>query len=243
MARLFALAYGVVCYVLAMVAILYAICFIGGFSPRSIDAGGPVAAPLTAAIIDLVLLGVFAIQHSVMARPAFKAAWTRIVPAAIERSTYVLFSAAALGLLYWQWRPIAGTLWSTSGAFAIVLAAIFWLGWVVLFLSTFLINHFDLFGLAQVWAAWRGTSMPAPAFHTPFFYRVVRHPIYVGFLLIFWSAPTMSLSRALFAAAASGYILVGIWLEERDLVAVFGDAYRDYKARVSMLIPMPPKRG
>lgn len=243
MAGLFALVYGVVCYAVGMAAILYAICFIGGYSPKSIDGGGTPTMPMTAVIIDLVLLGVFAIQHSVMARPAFKAAWTKVVPASVERSTYVLFSALALGLLYWQWRPIAGNLWSTSGTLAIVLTVVFWLGWAVLFLSTFLINHFDLFGLAQVWSAWRGTKQAAPEFRTPFFYKVVRHPIYVGFLLIFWATPTMTWGRALFAAAATGYILVGIWLEERDLIAVFGDRYRDYKARVSMLIPMPPKGG
>ena len=148
MARFATLAYGVVCYLAGMVAILYAMGFIGGFVPKSIDAGGPPTAPTTALVINLLLLGVFAIQHSVMARPAFKAAWTKIVPAATERSTYVLFSALALALLYWQWRPIAGNLWSTSGGLATALMAVFWLGWAVLFISTFLINHFDLFGLS-----------------------------------------------------------------------------------------------
>ena len=243
MARFATLTYGVLCYLSGMAAILYAIGFVGGFVPKSIDQGGPPTAPMTALAVNLVLLGIFAIQHSVMARPAFKAMWTTVVPAAVERSTYVLFTAIALGLLYWQWRPIAGTVWSTSGSLAIVLSAIFWLGWAVLFISTFLINHFDLFELAQVWAAWRGTERPTPQFRTPFFYKVVRHPIYVGFLLIVWGAPTMSWGHALFAAGSTGYILIGAWLEERDLVAVFGDAYRDYRARVSMLIPMPPKRG
>ena len=243
MIRLMTLAYGVVCYLLAMVTILYAIGFIGGFAPISVDAGGPATDTSTAVFIDLVLLGVFAIQHSVMARPAFKAAWTRIVPPSIERSTYVLFSSLVLALLYWQWRPIGGVVWSVTGPGAIVLMAIFWFGWAVLFISTFLINHFDLFGLAQVWSAWRGTQRPAPEFHTPFLYRVVRHPLYVGFMLTFWAAPTMTWGRALFGATASGYILIGIWLEERDLIEVFGDTYRDYRARVSMLIPMPPRRG
>ena len=243
MARLATLAYGAICYLIGLAAILYAICFIGGFSPRSIDAGGPPTAPVTAVIINLALLGVFAIQHSVMARPAFKAIWTTIVPQAVERSTYVLFSALALGLLYWQWRPIDGTLWSVSGPGAIVLMAVFWTGWAVLLLSTFLINHFDLFGLAQVWANWRGVKQASPEFRTPFFYRVVRHPIYVGFILIVWGAPTMTWGHALFAAGATGYILAGAWLEERDLVSAFGDTYRNYQARVSMLIPMPPKRG
>jgi protein-S-isoprenylcysteine O-methyltransferase Ste14 len=243
MARFLTLAYGVVCYLCGIAAILYAICFIGGFSPRSIDAGGPPTAPLTALIINVVLLGVFAVQHSGMARRGFKAAWTSVIPPAVERSTYVLFSALALGLLYWQWRPIAGTLWATSGLLATILWIVYWLGWAILFTSTFLINHFDLFGLAQVWAAWRGSKLPSPEFRTPLFYRVVRHPIYVGFILILWGAPTMTWGRALFAAGATGYILIGIWLEERDLIAVFGQTYRDYRARVSMLIPMPPKSG
>ena len=155
----------------------------------------------------------------------------------------MLFSALALALLYWQWRPIAGNLWSTSGGLATALMAVFWLGWAVLFISTFLINHFDLFGLSQVWSAWRGTKLASSEFRTPLFYRVVRHPIYVGFILIVWGAPTMSWGHALFAAGSTGYILVGIWLEERDLIAVFGDTYRDYRRRVSMLIPMPPKSG
>jgi protein-S-isoprenylcysteine O-methyltransferase Ste14 len=177
-----------------------------------------------------------------MARPGFKAAWTRIVAPPIERSTYILCASLVLALLYWQWRPIPGVVWSVTGPAAVALEAIFWLGWVVLFISTFLINHFDLFGLAQVWAAWRGEKRPAPEFHTPFLYRVVRHPLYVGFMLTFWAAPTMTWGRLLFAAASSGYILIGIWLEERDLLEVFGDTYRDYRSRVSMLIPMPPRR-
>lgn len=243
MLRFAGLTYGVVCYLAGMAAILYAIGFIGGFAPMSVDAGGPSSAPYEAVIINLALLGAFAIQHSGMARRGFKAVWTRIVPAPIERSTYVLFSALALALVFWQWRPIDGTVWSASGVPASAIAIVFWLGWAVLFISTFLINHFDLFGLAQVWSAWRGTARPEPAFRTPFLYRVVRHPLYVGFLMVLWAAPTMSRGHALFAAASTGYILIGIWLEERDLVAVFGDTYRNYRSRVSMLIPLPPRRS
>jgi protein-S-isoprenylcysteine O-methyltransferase Ste14 len=244
MTGLLTLLYGVASYALAMVTILYAICFVGGFGPLSVDSGGPASSPAAAAVIDLVLLGIFAVQHSVMARPAFKTWWSRMVPHTIERSTYVLASSLALLLLYWQWRPIGGIVWEVKdAALAGVLLAIFWLGWAVLFISTFLVSHFDLFGLAQVWAAWRGTSAKPPEFRTPLFYRVVRHPIYVGFLLAFWATPRMTESHLLFAAASTGYIFVGIWLEERDLVAQFGDTYRRYRARVSMIVPLPPGKG
>ena len=244
MSKILTLVYGALCYALAMATILYAICFIGGFGPLSLDRGGPVAMPIEAIAIDLALLGLFALQHSVMARPAFKARWTQIVPSAIERSTYVLASSLALLLLYWQWRPMGAVVWEArQPILAGALMAIFWLGWAVLFISTFLINHFDLFGLAQVWNAWRGTPAKATEFRTPFFYQVVRHPIYVGFLLAFWATPRMTESHLLFAVASTGYIFVGIWLEERDLVAHFGDTYRRYRERVSMIVPMPPRKG
>jgi methanethiol S-methyltransferase len=242
MNRLAILLYGAVCYAFAMAVILYSICFIGGFAPKSIDSGaGPATA--MAVIVDLVLLGIFAIQHSVMARPAFKAAFTKIAPAAIERSTYVLLASLALALLFWQWRAISGTVWSVGGPAAGILVALFWIGWAVVFLSTFLINHFDLFGLAQVWAAWQQKQQSEPAFRTPLFYKFVRHPIYFGFLLAFWATPTMTTGHLLFAAASSGYIFIGMWLEEQDLLAKFGETYRRYKASVSMIIPMPPRQG
>jgi len=245
MNRIATLAYGGLCYAFGMAVILYSIAFVGGFAPLSVDAGGPASDLTTAIVINLVLLGIFAVQHSVMARPAFKAWWTSMVPPAIERSTYVLFSALALALMYWQWRPIAGTVWMVGQPWAAILLAVFWVGWAIVFISTFLINHFDLFGLAQVWAAWKGAAAKTgtPEFHTPFFYKVVRHPLYLGFLLAFWAAPTMTVGHVLFASAASGYILIGIWLEERDLVATFGDTYRQYRQRVSMLIPFLPGRG
>lgn len=241
--KLVTLVYGVVCYAIAMAVILYSIAFVGGFAPRSVDNGGGAAEALTAAIIDLVLLGLFAIQHSVMARPAFKASWTKLVSPAVERSTYVLAASLVLALLFWQWRPIAGTVWTTSGPVAAILTALFWIGWALVFVSTFLINHFDLFGLAQVWSAWQGKSTSPPVFKTPLLYKVVRHPIYFGFLLAFWATPIMTSGHLLFAAASTGYIFVGMWLEERDLVALFGDAYRRYREQVSMILPMPPRRG
>jgi protein-S-isoprenylcysteine O-methyltransferase Ste14 len=244
MKRLAVLVYGGVSYALAMATIVYSIAFVGGFAPKSVDAGGPPTPVLLAAAIDLALLGIFAIQHSVMARRQFKAWWTRMVPAPIERSTYVLFSALALILLFWQWRPIDGTIWQIDQPVAAaLLTALFWIGWAVVFISTFLINHFDLFGLSQVWAAWRGTRQHSPDFRTPFFYKVVRHPIYFGFLLAFWATPAMSQGHLLFAVATTAYLFIGIWLEERDLVAMFGDIYTRYRARVSMIVPLPPRRG
>lgn len=245
MFRLAALLYGGLCYAFAMATIVYAVAFTGALpiAPKTIDAGGPATAALAAAIIDLVLLGIFAVQHSVMARPAFKAAWTKIVPPAIERSTYVLCAALALALLIWQWRPIDGIVWQTNGVPAAILSALFWLGWFTVVFSTYLINHFDLFGLAQVWSAWRGSERPQTGFRSPLLYKVVRHPIYLGFLMAFWATPVMTWGHALFAAGSTAYVLIGIWLEERDLVAHFGETYLRYRARVSMLIPLPPKNG
>jgi protein-S-isoprenylcysteine O-methyltransferase Ste14 len=174
----------------------------------------------------------------------FKRWWTRFVPHSVERTTYVLLASLALLLLYWQWRPITDTIWSVSNPTgALILQAVSWLGWVIVLVSTFLINHFELFGLRQVYARLRGHELPAPAFRTPLFYKAVRHPIYLGFLLAFWATPVMSAGHLLFAIATTGYILIGIWLEERDLIALFGDQYRRYRAQVSMLIPLPWRKG
>jgi methanethiol S-methyltransferase len=242
MGRLLAIVFGGACYAFAMAVICYAVGFVGNLGPKSIDLGGHTGRPLEAAMINLSLLGIFAIQQSLMARPGFKALWTRMVPRSLERSTYVLFSSLALALLFWQWRPIDGVLWSAQGAVGALLTSSFWLGWALVFVSTFLISHFDLFGLAQVWALWRRIPQPVPDFRTPLLYRIVRHPIYLGFLLAFWATPRMTHGHALFAAAASAYILVGAWLEERDLVRAFGQAYRNYQARVPMLLPFPSRR-
>ncbi|HVO05575.1 MAG TPA: isoprenylcysteine carboxylmethyltransferase family protein, partial [Burkholderiaceae bacterium] len=200
---------------------------------------GHTTTTVKALIVDLVLLGLFAVQHSVMARRGFKRWWTRIVPEPVERSTFVLAATAVLALLLWQWRPLAEpVVWSVqSRTGALAIQSVFWIGWAVLLISTFLINHFELFGLRQVYAHLRGHRVPAPQFRTPGLYRHMRHPIYLGFVLAFWATPTMTAGHLLFAVATTGYILVGIWFEERDLIAQFGERYRRYREQVGMLWP------
>ncbi len=239
MGGIVAVLYGVVAYLIFLGTFLYAVAFVGNLPvPKTLDSGVPGAVG-AALLIDTLLLGVFAVQHSVMARPAFKRWWTRFVPGSVERSTYVLLASLALLLLYWQWRPIPDVVWSVSSpAAAVALQAIFWLGWTVVLVSTFLISHFELFGMRQVWARLRGADLPKPEFKTPSLYKSVRHPIYLGFLLAFWATPTMTSGHLLFAVGATGYILVGIYLEERDLIQLFGDRYRRYREQVPMLIPL-----
>jgi protein-S-isoprenylcysteine O-methyltransferase Ste14 len=216
----------------------YAIAFVGDLPvPKTIDTPSGDPWPM-ALLIDLGLLGLFAVQHSVMARRGFKRWWTTIVPESIERSTYVLFATALLALICWQWRAIPSPVWTvTDPTGAAILTGLSWLGWGVLLVSTFLINHFELFGLRQVVTNLIRGSIPAPTFHTPLFYRYVRHPLYLGFVIAFWATPRMTVGHLVFAIACTGYILVGIWFEERDLIAQFGDRYRQYKTQVGMLLP------
>ncbi len=237
--------YGVVVYVLFLATFLYAIGFVGGvLVPTSVDVGR--AAPLgEALLVDTLLLGLFAAQHSVMARRSFKRWWTRLVPPALERSTYVLLASLALAFLLWQWRPIPEpVVWRVEHPVAVGLVHLaFWAGWAILFLATFLINHFELFGLRQVLARLRGRELPAARFVTPLLYRWVRHPLYLGVLVAFWAAPVMTAGHLLFSIATSGYILLGIALEERDLVAQYGGRYRAYREQVGMLLPRPRRRA
>jgi protein-S-isoprenylcysteine O-methyltransferase Ste14 len=238
MGRFIAFLYGIACYVLFFVTFLYAIGFVSGLVvPKSIDTG---TAGFTAEafVINLLLMSLFAIQHSVMARKQFKQWWTQYVPRSVERSTYVLLSSLALVLLFWQWCPIPAVVWQiTDPQIAMAVTGISFVGWVVVLTSTFLINHFELFGLHQVTNNLTGRSMPVPRFRTPLYYQFVRHPIYLGFIIAFWAAPTMTVGHMLFAAVTTAYIVVGILLEERDLIELFGDDYRRYKTRVLMLIP------
>jgi protein-S-isoprenylcysteine O-methyltransferase Ste14 len=245
MGRVSAFVYGLVCYAIFFATFLYAIGFVGGFVvPKGIDDG---ASPglATALIIDALLLGVFAVQHSVMARPAFKTLWTRIIPAPVERSTYVLFASLALALICWQWRPLEEPVIWRVEARGLVWAmwALFGLGWVTVLTSTFLINHFDLFGLRQVWAYVRNGETPPPDFRTPLFYKVVRHPIYLGFIVAFWACPRMTLGHLVFAIATTAYILIAIQFEEHDLTGLFGDRYRAYRRGVSMIVPWFPRKS
>lgn len=243
MRKIAPLLYGLTAYLLFLGAFLYAVVFVGNMPVAKTIDGGDAGPLLPAFIIDTLLLAIFAVQHSVMARPAFKHWWTRLVPPSVERSTYVLFASLALLLLFWQWRPLPQPVWSVrDGVGADVVGAVYWFGWGLVLLSTFLINHFELFGLRQVFARLRGRALPAPEFKVPFLYKRVRHPIYLGFLLAFWAAPIMTVGHLLFAIGTTAYILIGIALEERDLIALFGDQYRQYRQRVPMLIPWKSRK-
>ena len=234
------LGFGIFAYFFFFATFLYLMGFVGGFAllPKTIDSGGAVAGTVGAVLIDLTLIAMFGLQHSVMARPGFKARWTKIVPAALERTVYVIAASVMLCVLFVLWQPIPQTLWAVTNPIAAdILWAVFAIGWAVVLISTFLISHFQLFGLSQVYANWRGHEVPDKPFGTPLFYRHVRHPLYLGFLLAFWAIPAMSIGHALFAAAMTGYVLIAIGHEERDLVAIFGERYSGYQKRVGMLLP------
>jgi protein-S-isoprenylcysteine O-methyltransferase Ste14 len=241
--RTLALVYGAISYLIFLFAAFYAIGFVGDLIvPKTVDTGQAVPF-MHALLVDALLLSLFAIQHSVMARPAFKRWWTTIIPRAIERSTFVLFASLLLLLLYRQWLPIPGIIWDAQHTIGgVFLQGLYFIGWLIVFLSTFLIDHFDLFGLSQVYVNWRAGKYASPGFKTPALYKLVRHPLMLGFLIAFWATPYMTIGHLIFALATTAYILIGIHLEERDLLAAFGEAYRRYQQRVSMLLPVPKKQ-
>ena len=245
MSRAIYLLFGVVAYLVFFLTFLYLIAFVGNLPwvPVTVDRG-PAADPTMAALIDAGLIALFGLQHSVMARKGFKRAWTRIVPEPIERSVYVLLASAALIIMFLFWRPIGGTLWTIANPSGIAaMLILFFLGWLVVLVSTFLINHFELFGLRQVWANASGHEIPAPVFREPVFYRRIRHPLYSGFILAFWATPVMSYGHLLLSAGITIYILIAIRYEERDLVGLFGADYEAYRARAGMLVPKLRRRA
>jgi len=243
MNKMLAFSYGVISYLIFFLSFLYAIGFVGNLVvPKSIDSGseGPFVASL---VINIILLSIFALQHSVMARPAFKLWWTRYVPLPIERSTYVLLSSLALILLYWLWQPMTGVIWSVENRVgAMILNILFWAGWIFALLSTFMINHFDLFGLRQTYLLLKNREYTEIEFTTPGLYRYIRHPIMTGFIIAFWATPHMTTGHLLFAVVTTLYIIVAVQFEERDLIRSFGDSYKDYRRQVSMLFPLKSKK-
>jgi protein-S-isoprenylcysteine O-methyltransferase Ste14 len=237
------LLYATVAYASFLLIAVWSVAFLGGFAiPKTIDSGDAGPWPIALAI-DGAILGLFAVQHSVMARPGFKRVWTKVVPPAIERATYVLLSSLILGLLYSAWRPMPGVLWSVTGAAAIALWIAYGLGWVIVVASTFMIDHFHLFGLTQAWQALKKKAETEPSFRVVLLYRFVRHPLMLGFLIAFWATPHMSVGHLVFTLLATGYIFVGTYFEERDLRAALGETYARYQAEVPMLLPIPKRKS
>lgn len=244
MKKAIVLLYGVIAYFAFFGTILYAIGFVGNLIvPKTID-GIPEVSLIQAILLDALLLLLFALQHSIMARPAFKSWWTKIIPDVMERSTFVLLASLCLMLMMWQWQPIGGVIWSVKNEMArIILIAVSLLGWSIVFISTFLINHFDLFGLRQTWFYVRGKQYEPLKFRIPLFYRFVRHPLYLGFLIAFWSTPEMTVTHLFFAVITTGYILTAITFEEKDLITLFGEKYQNYKSWVPKLIPFTKRNN
>ncbi len=246
MSRAATLLFSIVAYAIFFATFLYLIVFVGdlSFAPVTVDTGGPQTAPVNAAVIDVALIALFGLQHSVMARQGFKRWWTQVIPKPAERSVYVVMASAMLIILMVFWRPIDTVVWSVSTPAVVNLIwALFWVGWLTVLLSTFLINHFELFGLQQAWLSMRGRDAEPPKFHQPLFYKWVRHPLYLGFILAFWAAPEMTAGHLLLAAGISIYILIAIRYEERDLVGYFGQDYENYRRDVGMLTPKFRRRS
>jgi protein-S-isoprenylcysteine O-methyltransferase Ste14 len=242
--RLIILLYGLLAYGIFLGTFLYAIGFVGNLVvPKAIDTvlDTSTTAIIQACLVNVALLGVFAVQHTIMARPAFKKVITTLIPQATERSTFVLGASASLLLLYWKWQALPGIVWQVGGMGETFLTGLFWLGWIVVLLSTFMLGHFELFGLKQVILNMWGKMPESQAFKTPWLYNVVRHPIMLGFMIAFWATPVMTVGHLLFAVVTTAYIYIGVLLEERDLVVLFGDTYRAYQKRVPMLLPFPRK--
>jgi protein-S-isoprenylcysteine O-methyltransferase Ste14 len=246
MSRVASLLFAIIAYSIFFATFLYLICFVGdlAFVPVTVNSGGPEAPPLVAGIIDLALIALFGLQHSVMARPGFKAKWSRIVPPQAERSVYVLAASVALIIMFLFWRPIDQVVWNvTSPLLSDVIWVLFWVGWGIVLLSTFLINHFELFGLQQGWYHFRGREAAKPELRQPLFYKWVAHPLYSGFFLAFWAAPEMTVGHLVLAAGVSAFMLIAIRFEERDLTNLFGEDYRRYRSGVGMLTPRFRRRS